>query len=84
MISNEGVDIFPPWYRPPDCVSILAPLNSQVTDATGGYVELTLHINVTSCPRWAVTGDAVDIFTEAEHVKQWYFQLLDDYEEKMF
>ena len=35
MVS-EGVDTFPPWYRPPGELSILEPPNSQVTDATGG------------------------------------------------
>lgn len=58
-MNNEGVVADPPRYLSSDFGSILVPLNSQVTDATGEYKDVMLQINVTFPPKSPLTGETV-------------------------
>lgn len=58
-MNNEGAVTDPPRNLSSDCGSILVPSNSQVTDVTVEYKEVTLQINVTLPPKSPLAGETV-------------------------
>lgn len=71
-MNNEGVVTDPPRYLSCDCGSILVPSNSQITDATSVYKEVTLQINVTFPPKSPISGDTVVTATTSKKKNKTY------------